>query len=133
MEDRWKRLSNFCILLIVALLTPTIEAVAQTSTRAASSPSRDLVEIEMLIRAEHRAETLRAQLLDLQMREIELQARLEELDYRLRPENIQSALVFVGSVRPMDELRDDLRISIENAKDQSEQAARDSCNKPGAA
>jgi hypothetical protein len=57
--EQMKRLSNFCILLIVALLTP-IEAVAQTSTRAASSPSRDLVEIEMLMRAEHRAGALRS-------------------------------------------------------------------------
>jgi hypothetical protein len=113
---RMKSVSTFCIFLIVALLAPTMEAVAQTSTRAASSPSRDLVEIEMLMRAEHRAEALRVQLLDLQMKEIELQAQLEDLDYRLLPENIQKALAFVGSVRPMDELREVLRIRIENEK-----------------
>jgi hypothetical protein len=110
-----KSVSTFCILLIVALLAP-MEAIAQTSTRAASSPSRDLVEIEMLMRAEHRAEALGVQLLDLQMKEIELQAQLEDLDYRLLPENIQKALAFVGSVRPMDELREALRIRIENEK-----------------
>jgi hypothetical protein len=118
LEDwrQMKRLSTFCILLIVALLTPAIEAVAQTSTRAASSLSRDLVEIEMLVRAEHRAETLQEQLLDLQMKEINLHAQLEDLDYWLLPENTQKALAFVGSVRPMDELRDSLRIRIENEK-----------------
>lgn len=112
-----KRLSTFCILLTVALLTPMIQAVAQTSTRAASSQrSRDMVEIETLMQVEHRAHALRAQLMDLQMKEIELQALLEDLDYRLLPENIQRTLALVGSVRPMDELRDALRIRIENVK-----------------
>ena len=50
------------------------------------------------------------------MREAELQDRLAELDYQLRPERIQRALAFVGSVRPMDELRDALRQKIESQK-----------------
>ena len=107
-----KRLSNFYLLLIVALLTPMFEAVAQTSTRAAS----DLVEMEMLMRVEQRAEALRARLLDLQMKEIELQACLEDLDYQLRPENIQGALARVGSVRSTAELHNDLRTRLESEK-----------------
>lgn len=99
-----KVMSNFRILLVVALLTPMIEAIAQTSTREATSQgTRDADGIEMLMRTEQRAESLRAKLLDLEMKEIELPARLEDFDVRLRPENIQKALSLVGSVRPMDE------------------------------
>ena len=112
-----KRMSNFCILLIIALLTPMIQATAQTPiSEASSQAARDADGIEMLISTEQRAEALRAKLFDLEMKEIELQARLEDLDVRLRPENIQRALSLVGSVRPMDELRDALRIRIENEK-----------------
>ena len=75
-----------------------------------------LIDLEILTRAEERAEALRAKMFDIQMQEIGLQARIDELDYRLRPENIQRALAFVGSVRPMDELRADLRESLEKEK-----------------
>ena len=40
------------------------------------------------------------------MREFELETRLDELNYQMTPDRIQRALAFVGSVRPMDELRD---------------------------
>jgi hypothetical protein len=70
--------------------------------------SRTLVSMEVLTRAEHRAEDLRAQLLDVQIREIRAQARIEELDYQLKPESLRRALAFVGGVR-LDEMRDDLR------------------------
>lgn len=76
---------------------------------------RTLIEMEVLTRAEHRAEALRAQLLDLQTKEIDLRARIEDLNYQLQPQNLQRALAFVGGVR-MDELRDDLRKRIENEK-----------------
>jgi chromosome segregation ATPase len=69
-----------------------------------------------LARAEERAEALRAKLFDLQMQEIELQSRLDHLDYQLTPESIQRALALVGSVRPMDELRDGLRKKLESER-----------------
>jgi hypothetical protein len=50
------------------------------------------------------------------MREIELHARLDELDYQMTPESIQQALAFVGSVRPKDELRANLRARLEKEK-----------------
>jgi hypothetical protein len=73
--------------------------------------------MERLTRAERRAEDLRARLLELQMKEIELQAYIEYLDYRMRPENIQKALELVGSPRPMDEFRTDLRMRLESEKE----------------
>jgi hypothetical protein len=74
------------------------------------------IDLEMATRAEQRVESLRAQLFDLEMIELELQARVDDLDYQLTPDGIQRALAFVGSVRPMDELRDALRVRLEGEK-----------------
>ena len=92
-----------------------IDRVADSFT-ARDQRDQAQIDVELLTRAENRSDALRAQLLDLQMKEIDLQARLDDLDYRLRPESLAQALVFVGSVRPMDELRDDLRGRIESEK-----------------
>ena len=73
-------------------------------------------DLELLTRAENRADALRAQLGNLQMREMELQARIEELDYQMKPESIQRTLAYVGSARPMDELRANLRARLESEK-----------------
>jgi hypothetical protein len=75
-----------------------------------------LIAVETLTRAEQRVEALRSRLLEIQTKEMELQDLLDELDYRMSPENIQRALLFVGSVRPMDERRDALRTRLENEK-----------------
>lgn len=48
---------------------------------------------------------LRAQLLKVQAKEAELQARARQLDEELKPENIQRSLAGVGSTRP-EELRE---------------------------
>jgi hypothetical protein len=80
-----------------------------------------LIDVEMLKRAEQRGDVLRTQLLDLQMKEFDVQARLDDLDYRLRPESIQQALALFGSPRPMDELRDDLRARLESEKGRANQ------------
>lgn len=74
------------------------------------------VDVGMLTRAENRAEALRSQLVNLQMREIELKARIDELDYQMKPESIQQALALVGSVRPRDELGATLRARLEAEK-----------------
>jgi len=50
---------------------------------------RSLVDIERLNRAEQRAETFRTQLRDVQARETDLQAQLDQIDYALTPENIE--------------------------------------------
>lgn len=92
-----------------------IDRVADSFT-ARDHRDQAQIDVELLTRAENRSDALRAQLLDLQMREIDIQARLDDLDYRLKPESINQALVFVGSVRPMDELRDDLRARLESEK-----------------
>jgi hypothetical protein len=75
-----------------------------------------LISLEVVARAEQRAEELRAKLFDLQMEEMYLLDQLDDLEYRMRPDNLQRALAFVGSTRPMDELRDALRLRLENEK-----------------
>ena len=59
---------------------------------------------------------MRAKLFELETREMDLLARLDDLDYRLTPEAIQRALAFVGSPRPMDEFREALRIRLESQR-----------------
>jgi predicted nucleic acid-binding Zn-ribbon protein len=108
-----KHIKRFLIGLFIVLL-PAAQGFAQVAAR--DQRDQALIDVELLKRAEDRADALRTQLLDLQMKEIDLQARLDDLDYRLRPESLNQALVFVGSVRPMDELRDDLRARIESEK-----------------
>ncbi len=91
----------------------TAEAGETAPAKAQAAGPSDL---EMLTRAEERVEALRAKLFNIQMQEIDLQAYIDELDFRMTPDNIQRALAFVGSVRPMDELRNGLRERLENEK-----------------
>jgi hypothetical protein len=111
-ENAMKRSTTFCATFIAALLTMTFEATGQTPAKAPSPK----VEAKMLARAEARIETLKSQLLNLQMKEIALQSRLSDLDYAMRPDNIQRAVQFIGSPRPMDEFRDEMRKALETEK-----------------
>jgi len=61
---------------------------------------RSLVDLERLSRAEQRATSLRAELRDLQQKQADLQAHLEDVNYALKPENIERAVVGYGSTRP---------------------------------
>lgn len=51
-----------------------------------------------------RLETLKLQLIDVQAKEEFLRNRLQQLDYDLKPENIERSLAGIGSTRP-EELR----------------------------
>jgi len=109
------------LLLGFAFATPTF---AQSSSSGQSDmwatayepQTRGPSNRELLRRAEQRAEDLRDRLLELQSREFALQTRLDQLDYQMTPEAIQRTLVFVSSVRPLDELRDALRTRLEAEK-----------------
>jgi chromosome segregation ATPase len=58
------------------------------------------LDMERLTRAEQRAEQVRGQLMDIQGKIADFEARLEQLDYALRPENIEQATQGYGSTRP---------------------------------
>lgn len=107
-----KRPITHCLPVIIALLTPMFEAAAQSPAQTISPR----IEAKMLARAEVRVEALKSQLLNLQMKELTLQSRLEDLDYSMRPDNIQKAVQFIGSPRPMDEFRDEMRKALETEK-----------------
>jgi chromosome segregation ATPase len=76
---------------------------------------RTLVDLERLSRAETRAENLRAQLRDVQMKEADLQARADQLEWDLKPENIERTLYNTGSTRP-EEAREARRSQLENER-----------------
>jgi hypothetical protein len=61
-------------------------------------------------------ENLRGQLSDLQNQEIDLKNRSDQLDFDLRPENIENYFAGVGSTRP-EELREQRRRQLQSEKD----------------
>jgi len=70
---------------------------------------------ERLTRAEQRAEGLQQQLRDVLEKEANLQARRDQLDEQMRPENLERQTSLVGSFRP-DEVRENFRRQLENEK-----------------
>ena len=58
------------------------------------------MDMERLTRAEQRAEQLRGQLMDVQSKIADFEARLEQIEFALRPENIEASTAGYGSTRP---------------------------------
>lgn len=58
------------------------------------------LDMERLTRAEQRAEQLRGQLMDIQSKIADFEARLEQIEFALRPENIENSTAGYGSTRP---------------------------------
>jgi hypothetical protein len=79
---------------------------------------RTLVNLERLTRAEQRAETLRAQLSDTQAKEADLQARLEQIEYQIKPENIELTVATIGTTHP-EQAREARRQALENEKNRT--------------
>jgi len=73
------------------------------------------LDMERLTRAEQRAEQLRSQLMDVQSKIADFESRLEQLDWALKPENIESATAGYGSTRP-EAARDARKKSLESEK-----------------
>ena len=76
---------------------------------------RSLVDLERLSRGEQRSAQLHAEMRDVQAKEAELQARLEDINYALKPENIERATAGVGSTHP-EEVREQRRKQLESEK-----------------
>jgi small-conductance mechanosensitive channel len=75
---------------------------------------RTLIDMERLTRAEQRAENLRSQQVDVEGKLADLQAKLDQIEYQLRPENIERAAGY-GTVHP-EEARDARRRQLENER-----------------
>ncbi len=88
-----------CLIVIVFLFAQSARVFAQDSPSAAEA-----------------AHQLRNQLSQLNDREAEIKIRLQELDYELKPENIERYFAGVGSVHP-EELREARRKRLQIEKD----------------
>ncbi|HEY8412331.1 MAG TPA: hypothetical protein VIK76_13045 [Pyrinomonadaceae bacterium] len=73
------------------------------------------LDMERLTRAEQRAEQLRMQLVDVQSKVADLEAKLEQIEYALKPENIDRATQGYGTVHP-EEAREARRRQLEGEK-----------------
>ena len=58
------------------------------------------LDMERLSRAEQRAEQLRSQLIDVQAKIADFESRLEQIEFALKPENIENSTAGYGSTRP---------------------------------
>ncbi len=72
------------------------------------------LDMERLTRAEQRSESLRAQQIDVESKLADLQSKLEQIEYQLKPENIERVGGF-GTVHP-EEARDARRRQLENER-----------------
>ena len=77
------------------------------------------LDMERLTRAEQRAEQLRSQLMDVQSKIADFEARLEQIDFALRPENIESSTAGYGSTRP-EQARDARKKQLEGEKSRTQ-------------
>jgi predicted nucleic acid-binding Zn-ribbon protein len=75
---------------------------------------RTLINMERLTRAEQRAENLRTQQVDVESKLADLQSKLEQIEYQLRPENIERAAGY-GTLHP-EEARDTRRRQLEGER-----------------
>ena len=73
------------------------------------------LDMERLTRAEQRAEQLRSQLMDVQAKIADFESKLEQLDWALRPENIEASTAGYGSTRP-EAARDARKKSLESER-----------------
>ena len=76
---------------------------------------KDQRDMERLTRAEQRAEQLRSQLMDVQSKIADFEAKLEQIDFALKPENLESAAAGYGSTRP-EAIRDMRKKQLEGEK-----------------
>jgi chromosome segregation ATPase len=73
------------------------------------------MDMERLTRAEQRAEQLRSQLMDTQAKIGDFEAALEQIDFALQPENIESSTAGYGSTRP-EQTREARKKQLEGQK-----------------
>src|SRR5207247_7904246 len=84
--------------------------------RQMQESQQSLMELERLSRAEQRSAQLRSELHDTLSKESDLQARAEDLDYALKPENIERATAIYGSTHP-EEMREQRRRQLQSERE----------------
>jgi hypothetical protein len=76
---------------------------------------RLLLNLDILSRAENRADSLRKQLFEMVEKEASVRTRLEQISFDARPEMIDRSSAFAGSLRP-EEIRDQRKKSLDAEK-----------------
>jgi len=76
---------------------------------------RLLLNLDILSRAESRAESLRKQLFEMVDKEATVRTRLEQISFDARPEMIERSTAFSGSLRP-EEIREQRKKSLDAEK-----------------
>lgn len=74
---------------------------------------QSMADLERLSRAEQRSSQLRTELRDVQAKKGDLEARLEQLENDLKPENIERAVAGYGTTKP-EQLREQRKKYLEN-------------------
>jgi predicted nucleic acid-binding Zn-ribbon protein len=77
---------------------------------------QSMVDLERLSRAEQRSAQLRSELREVQQKKGELEAHLEDVEYALKPENIERATAGYGTTRPED-VREQRRKQLESERE----------------
>jgi len=80
-----------------------------------ASQKRLTANLDLLTKAEERAETLRRQRFELIEKQNAIQSRLDQIEIEIRPEMIERSVSSVGSMRP-EELRDARKRSLESER-----------------
>lgn len=104
--------------LNIRLRDITDKALAPGANQSASpndKQSRIALNLELLTRAEQRAEALRKLLLELIEKETSLRSRLVQIEEEMRPESIERTMTLVGSTRTA-ELREVRRRVLDNER-----------------
>jgi hypothetical protein len=83
---------------------------------------RTLIDMERLTRAEQRSESLRSQQVEVESKLADLQSKLEQIEFQLKPENIERASGF-GTLHP-EEARDSRRRQLENERARAQAQVR---------
>jgi hypothetical protein len=84
---------------------------ASSSKEADQKQKRLLLYLDILTKAEGRAESLRKQVFDMIEKETTVKTRLDSIDLDIRPESIEKNVAIAGSLRP-EELRESRRKSL---------------------
>jgi chromosome segregation ATPase len=81
---------------------------------------QSMADLERLSRAEQRSSQLRTELRDVQAKKADLEAHLEQVEYDLKPENIERSVAGYGTTRP-EELRAQRKKQLENERNRTRQ------------
>ncbi len=98
----------------IRVLSTQVDKLSDKLTQMEES-QRSLLDLERLSRAESRSAALRGELRDVQAKEADLEAKAEQIDYDLKPENIERSTSGYGTTHPED-LREQRRRQLESEK-----------------